>query len=263
MTAQTLPGAPAEVDVESLCDDLRARVDGEVRSDAGSRGAYSTDGSNYRFPPIAVVVPNSVDAGAAAVRVCAEHGAPVLSRGGGTSLAGQTTNAAVVLDWTKRCHHLVSVDQEARTCIVEPGIVLDVLNDKLAEYSLMFGPRPSTHWSCVLGGMIGNNSCGATAQAYGKTVDNIRRLEVLTYDGLRMWVGQTSDEELEAITAEGGRRAEIYASLRELRDRNLSGIRTGFPKIPRRVSGYNLDQPPRRRTASTSPAPWWAAREPW
>ncbi len=224
-----------------LADALRRRVDGEVRFDAGSRGAYATDGSNYRQVPIGVVVPRTVDAAATAVAVCAEHGVPVLSRGGGTSLAGQCTNAAVVIDWTKYCHGLVSVDPEERTCVVEPGIVLDELNRQLGEYGLQFGPKPSTHSHCALGGMIGNNSCGASAQAYGKTVDNVRRLEVLTYDGARFWAGPTSDEEYERIVAEGGRRAEIYRGLRDLADRNLAEIRRGYPRIPRRVSGYNLD----------------------
>ncbi|MCX5387155.1 FAD-binding and (Fe-S)-binding domain-containing protein [Streptomyces sp. NBC_00083] len=234
------PGG-TDLDAPALERALRARVDGEVRFDAGSRAAYSTDGSNYRQVPIGVVVPRSVDAAVEAVAVCAEFGAPVLSRGGGTSLAGQCTNTAVVIDWTKYCHTLVSVDPVARTCVVEPGLVLEELNRQLAPHQLKFGPKPSTHSHCALGGMIGNNSCGASAQAYGKTVDNVRRLEVLTYDGTRMWVGPTSAEEFEAVVAEGGRRAEIYQGLKDIIDRNLAEIRHGYPKIPRRVSGYNLD----------------------
>ena len=226
---------------DALYRDLVAAVDGEVRVDAGSRAAYSTDSSNYRQPPIAVVVPRSVQAAEAAVAVCRRHRAPVVSRGGGTSLAGQTTNDAVVIDWTKYCNRLVSVDEPARTCVVEPGIALDDLNDQLADRGLMFGPRPSTHPSCTIGGMVGNNSCGATAQAYGKTVDNVNRLEVLTYDGARMWVGATGTTEYEEIVAGTDRRAVIYRELRALRDAHLAGIRTRFPDIPRRVSGYNLD----------------------
>ena len=226
---------------QQLVDELSRGVDGEVRFDLGSRATYATDSSNYRQLPLGVVVPRHVDDVVATIEVCARHGVPVLSRGGGTSLAGQGTNVAVVIDWTKYCHRLVFVDPAARTCIVEPGIALDDLNAQLAEYGLMFGPRPSTHRSCTLGGMIGNNSCGATAQAYGKTVDNLRRLEVLTYDGQRMWVGPTSDAEFAAIAAAGGRRAEIYTRLRRLRDTHLAAIRTRYPDIPRRVSGYNLD----------------------
>ncbi|MET7643593.1 FAD-linked oxidase C-terminal domain-containing protein [Streptomyces sp. NPDC005426] len=232
---------PARVDVSALEEALRARVRGEVRFDAGSRGAYSTDGSNYRQVPIGVVVPRDVDAAAEAVAVCAEFGAPVLSRGGGTSLGGQCTNAAVVIDWTKYCNRLVSVDAERRVCVVEPGIVLDELNRRLSRERLKFGPRPSTHSHCSLGGMIGNNSCGASAQAYGKTVDNVRRLEILTYDGTRCWVGPTTREEFEAVVAEGGRRAELYQGLKDIVDRSMGDIRRRYPDIPRRVSGYNLD----------------------
>jgi FAD/FMN-containing dehydrogenase len=176
--AELRPPTPLRgIDESALEADLRSRVDGEVRFDPGSRGAYATDGSNYRQVPIGVVVPRTVEAGAEAVAVCREHDAPVLSRGGGTSLGGQCTNTAVVIDWTKYCNRLVSVDPQAKTCVVEPGIVLDDLNDQLAGHGLKFGPKPATHDHCVIGGMIGNNSCGATAQAYGKTVDNVRRLE--------------------------------------------------------------------------------------
>ncbi|CAG7646018.1 FAD-binding and (Fe-S)-binding domain-containing protein [Actinacidiphila bryophytorum] len=237
----TPTAADSTQDLAALEEALRAEVAGEVRFDAGSRGAYATDGSNYRQVPLGVVVPRDVEAGAAAVAVCARFGAPLLSRGGGTSLAGQCTNAAVVIDWTKYCDGVVSVDPEARTCIVEPGVVLDDLNRQLAACGLMFGPKPSTHSHCTVGGMVGNNSCGASAQAYGKTVDNVRRLEILTYDGVRCWVGRTSPEDFDAMTALGDRRAELYAGMRRIGDRHLADIRRGFPKIPRRVSGYNLD----------------------
>ncbi|MEV4676554.1 FAD-linked oxidase C-terminal domain-containing protein [Actinomadura sp. NPDC049382] len=220
---------------------LTERVDGEVRFDPGSRAAYAHDSSNYQRPPIGVVVPRGVEAGAEAVRVCAEHGAPVLSRGGGTSLAGQCVNTAVVIDWSKYCRRLVSLDTAARRAVVEPGACLDDLNAELSGHGLMVGPKPSTHDTCTIGGMIGNNSCGASAQAYGKMVDSVVRLEVLTYDGVRMWVGETGEEEYARIQAAGGRRAEIYRALRELRDDGLEPIRTRFPAIPRRVSGYNLD----------------------
>jgi FAD/FMN-containing dehydrogenase/Fe-S oxidoreductase len=237
----TRPRGPAPVNVRALEHDLRQRVDAEVRFDAGSRGAYSTDASNYRQVPLGVVVPKTLDAGAEAVAVCRQHGAPVVSRGGGTSLAGQACNVAVVVDWSKYCHRLVSVDTAARTCIVEPGIVLDELNAHLAPCGLMFGPRPATHDHCTLGGMIGNNSCGATAQAYGKTVDNVVRLEVLTYEGERFWAGPASDDDYAAITAAGGRRGEIYRALRQLSGTYAEEIRRRYPQIPRRVSGYNLD----------------------
>lgn len=226
---------------ERLIADLESGVDGEIRFDAGSRATYSTDASNYRQVPIGVVLPRTIDAAVATVAICREHGVPVLGRGGGTSLAGQCCNAAVVIDFTKYCHQLVSMDLEAKTAIVQPGAVLDELNEELAGYGLTVGPKPSTHPTCTIGGMIGNNSCGSTAQAYGKMSDSVLRLEILTYDGERMWVGQTSDAEYERIVARGDRRAEIYRELRRIRDEYLSEIRTRYPKIPRRVSGYNLD----------------------
>ncbi len=247
MTSVSLPDpavrrvSSPRVDARALERALRERTGGEVRFDAGSRAAYSTDASNYRQVPIGVVVPHGVDDAVAAVAVCREFGAPVVSRGGGTSLAGQTCNVAVVIDWSKYCHNLVSVDPDEQTCVVEPGIVLDELNAQLASYGLMFGPRPATHDHCTLGGMIGNNSCGATAQAYGKTADNVLRLEVLTADGERFWAGPTSESEYAAIVAAGGRRAAIYRSLRELSESCAGLVRERYPRIPRRVSGYNLD----------------------
>jgi FAD/FMN-containing dehydrogenase/Fe-S oxidoreductase len=246
MNAVSLPPpvtatSSTRVDTTALERALRDRVDGEVRFDAGTRGAYSTDASNFRQVPIAVVVPHTIDAAVAAISVCREHGAPIVSRGGGTSLAGQSTNHAVMIDWAKYCNTLVSVNPDMRTCVVEPGIVLDVLNGQLSEHGLRYGPEPATHPNCTLGGMIGNNSCGATAQRTGKVVDNIARLEVLLYDGTRFWCGETSDEEYLAIERRGDRRARVYRQLRALRDEYGDDIRSGFPDIPRRVSGYNLD----------------------
>ncbi|MFJ4801641.1 FAD-binding and (Fe-S)-binding domain-containing protein [Streptomyces murinus] len=241
MTPGDMSGTGDTTDRAALIAALRAEVDGEIRFDAGSRGAYATDGSNYRQVPLGVVVPRTVEAGARAVSVCARFAAPVLSRGGGTSLAGQCTNTAVVIDWSKYCTGLITVDPERHTCVVEPGIVLDELNARLARHRLQFGPKPSTHSHCALGGMIGNNSCGASAQAYGKTADNVRRLEILTYDGQRAWVGPTPPAERTRIIAGGGRLAELYTGLDRIVTDHLADIRRGYPKIPRRVSGYNLD----------------------
>jgi len=221
--------------------DLTAVVDGEVRFDAGTRATYSTDASNFRQVPIGVVLPRTVEAAAAAVNVCRSHGVPLLSRGGGTSLAGQCTNTAVVIDWSKYCHRVSDLDTANKTCVVEPGIVLDVLNNQLKPAGLRFGPEPATHMNCTIGGMIGNNSCGATAQRTGKVVDNIEALEVLLYDGTRFWCGPTSDEDFTAIERRGDQRARIYRRLRQLRDTYAGQIRAKYPDIPRRVSGYNLD----------------------
>lgn len=226
---------------DELAAALRDRIDGEVRFDAGSRAAYSTDASNYRQVPIGVVVPRTAQAAVDTVAVCREFDIPVLSRGGGTSLAGQCCNTAVVLDWSKYCTRIGEIDEHAGTVTVEPGIALDALNDALEHTGWMVGPKPSTHVSCTIGGMIGNNSCGSTAQAYGKTVDSVFALDVLTYDGTRMWVQATGDDDYERIVRGDDRRAEIYRGLRALRDRWADDIRERYPDIPRRVSGYNLD----------------------
>ncbi|GAA4180594.1 FAD-binding and (Fe-S)-binding domain-containing protein [Gryllotalpicola koreensis] len=231
----------AGVDVRGLAAALEDEIDGEARFDDGTRAAYATDASNYRQVPIAVVVPHSVEAGARALEVCRRFGAPVLSRGGGTSLAGECCNEAVVIDWSKHCDALISLDVEARTCVVEPGVPLDTLNALLAPHGLQFGPKPATHSHCTLGGMIGNDSCGSSAQAYGKTSDNVRRLEIVTYDGVRCWVGPTTDAEYAAIVAEGGRRAELYQAMRRIADDYGEEIRARFPDIPRLVSGYHLE----------------------
>ncbi len=215
---------------------------GEVRFDTGSRALYATDASNYRQVPIGLVVPHDADDVVAAMAVCRAHAAPVLARGAGTSLAGQTCNAAVVFDYSKYMRRMGSVDVAARTARVEPGIVLDRVREAAEQHELTFAPDPATHSRCTLGGMIGNNSCGVHALMGGKTVDNIESLEVLLYDGTRLTVGATSEYELAAAIREGGRRGAIYAGLKRLRDTYADEIRARFPKIPRRVSGYNLDE---------------------
>lgn len=221
---------------------LARAVRGEVRFDAGSRALYATDASNYRQVPTGLVVPCDVDDVIAAMAVCREYNTPVLARGAGTSLAGQTCNAAVVFDYSKYMRGIGTIDAAARTVHVEPGVVLDRVREAAERHELTFAPDPATHSRCTLGGMIGNNSCGVHALMGGKTVDNIEALDVLLYDGTRMRVGAASEAELAAIIAEGGRRGTIYAGLKQLRDTYADEIRAWFPRIPRRVSGYNLDE---------------------
>jgi FAD/FMN-containing dehydrogenase/Fe-S oxidoreductase len=221
---------------------LKSAVRGEVRFDAGSRALYATDASNYRQVPIGVVVPRDAADVEATVAACREAGAPVLSRGGGTSLAGQCCNVAVVLDFSKYMRSIVSLDPQQRLAIVQSGIVLDRVREAAEVHHLTFAPDPATHSRCTLGGMIGNNSCGTHALMGGKTVDNIHALDVLLYDGTRMTVGATSEEELLRIVHGGGRQAGTYRGLARLRDRYATLVRERFPQIPRRVSGYNLDE---------------------
>jgi FAD/FMN-containing dehydrogenase/Fe-S oxidoreductase len=220
---------------------LTASVRGEVRFDPGSRALYATDASNYRQVPIGVVVPRDAADVETAIAACRELGAPVLSRGGGTSLAGQCCNVAVVLDFSRYMRSIHSLAPDRKLAVVEPGIVLDRVREAAETHHLTFAPDPATHSRCTIGGMIGNNSCGTHALMGGKTVDNIRSLDVLLYDGTRMTVGVTSSEDFARIIAAGGRPAEIYSGLAHIRDRYASLIRERFPEIPRRVSGYNLD----------------------
>ncbi len=221
---------------------LRRHLRGEIRFDSGSRALYATDGSNYRQVPIGIIVPRDKEDVIATVDLCREHGAPLLARGAGTGLAGQTCNAAVILDFSKYMANILEIDPQRRIARVQPGVVLDRLRGEAEKHRLTFAPDPATHAQCTLGGMIGNNSCGVHSIMAGKTEDNIEALEILTYGGDRMRVGATSSDDFERIVREGGRRAEIYTGLKQIADRYGEQVRRQFPNIPRRVSGYNLNQ---------------------
>jgi FAD/FMN-containing dehydrogenase/Fe-S oxidoreductase len=210
-----------------------------VRFSPGSRALYAAGGSNYRQLPIGVVIPRTVDDVVAAVEVCRAAGAPVVSRGGGTSLAGQAANVAVVLDFSKYLNRVLEIDPQRWVARVQPGVVLDRLRNEAEQaYGLTYGPDPSTHSHCTLGGMIGNNSCGVHSvltEFHGPgplTADQVVELDVLTYRGERFRVGR----------GEQGLPPELVGRLRDLRDRYADRIRERYPDIPRRVSGYNLDR---------------------
>src|SRR5580692_9502487 len=231
----------AVVDASGLASALSRHVRGDVRFDDGTRALYATDGSNYRQIPIGIVLPSDADDVVAAISLARQYGAPILCRGGGTSLAGQCCNVAVILDFTKYMAEILEIDPARRIARVQPGVVLDRLRNAAEKHHLTFGPDPASHDRCTLGGMIGNNSCGVHSVMAGKTDDNIEELEILTYDGLRMKVGRTNDGEIKKIVGEGGRRGEIYTGLKRLRDAYSDLIRKCYPDIPRRVSGYNLN----------------------
>jgi FAD/FMN-containing dehydrogenase/Fe-S oxidoreductase len=221
---------------------LKKSLRGDVRFDLGSRALYAADSSNYRQLPVGVILPRDAADVDAALAACRTTGAAVLPRGAGTSLAGQCANVAVVFDFSRYMNKLGSIDPAAKLARVEPGIVLDRLRDAAEVHHLTYGPDPATHSRCTLGGMIGNNSCGAHGLMAGKVVDNIESLDLVLYDGTRMTVGRTSPAELEALIHGGGRVGQIYADLAKLRDRYSSLILEKYPRIPRRVSGYNLDE---------------------
>ncbi|MGW8789656.1 FAD-binding and (Fe-S)-binding domain-containing protein [Streptomyces althioticus] len=214
-------------DQRELAAALRGAVRGEVDLGATARALTTMDASNYRRIPLGVVAPRDADDVAAALAVCREHGVPVVPRGGGTSIAGQATGTGIVLDFTRHMNRLLSLDPEAGTAVVQPGLVLDRLQEAAAPHGLRFGPDPSTHGRCTLGGMIGNNSCGSHSVAWGTTADNVRTLSVITARGERLrpgpgWAG----------APEG---------LRALVEAELARLRTGFPDLPRRISGYAVD----------------------
>ncbi|MGI3226387.1 FAD-binding and (Fe-S)-binding domain-containing protein [Streptomyces sp. GTA36] len=216
-----------EMDLGELRSELRKAVRGEVAFDATARALTTMDASNYRRVPLGVVAPRDADDVAAALSVCSRLRVPVVARGGGTSIAGQATGTGVVLDFTRHMNRIVSLDAQARTAVVQPGVVLDRLQEAAAPHGLRFGPDPSTHSRCTLGGMIGNNSCGSHSVAWGTTADSVRELSVVTARGEflspgRSWSG----------APEG---------LRALVEGELGRLRTGFPDLPRRISGYALD----------------------
>jgi FAD/FMN-containing dehydrogenase/Fe-S oxidoreductase len=240
-TARARAAKSAPVDSRGLQSDLRSRIGGEVRFDTSSRALYATDGSSYRQVPIGVVIPRDADDVIATMATCREHGAPVLARGGGTSLAGQCCNVAVVLDFSKYMAKILEIDPVRKIARVEPGVILDHLRNAAERHHLTFGPDPATHDRCTLGGMIGNNSCGVHSVMAGKTDENIEELDILTYDGVRMKVGATTPEELESVVGAGGRRGEIYLKLKSIANAYGDSVRSRYPDIPRRVSGYNLN----------------------
>ncbi len=233
---------PTDVDVSGLKRALQQAVAGEVRFDAGTRAMYANDFSIYRAVPIGVVIPRGPEDVIAGIATCRAFGAPVLPRGTGTAPSGQTTNVAVVFDYSKYYNQIVELDPEGHRAVVQPGVICDQLRNAAEEFQLTYGPDPATHEYCTFGGMLGNNSCGTHSLMAGKTSDNVLELDVLLYDGTRLTVGATSDQELERIIAAGGRQGQIYAALKDLRDRVADRVRAEFPDIPRRVSGYNLDQ---------------------
>ena len=213
---------------------LRAEVDAEVLFDAASRGRYATDASIYQMEPIGVVVPRTEEAARGAIGIAADAGVPILPRGAGTSQCGQTVGAALVIDHTKYLNRLVAVDPAARTAEVQPGIVLDALNAQLRAHGLWFPVDVSTSAQATLGGMAGNNSCGSRSIAYGNMVHNVLAIDALTVGGERWRFGPMAQ-------ASSGGYGELVRKLRAIYERDRDEIEARFPKVLRRVAGYNLD----------------------
>ncbi|MFF3451145.1 FAD-binding and (Fe-S)-binding domain-containing protein [Streptomyces sp. NPDC002667] len=239
-----LGGRPAGHTDEGLAGRLRSElaraVRGEVSFDATARALTTMDASNYRRVPLGTVAPRDADDVAAALAVCRAHGVPVVARGGGTSIAGQATGTGVVLDFTRHMNRILALDPDARTAVVQPGAVLDRLQEAAARHGLRFGPDPSTHSRCTLGGMIGNNSCGSHSVAWGTTADSVRELTVVGADGDTRRLGRDWQGAPDGLKA--------------LVESELALLRTGFPDLPRRISGYALDALLPERGADTARA---------
>ena len=226
----------------SLEKELSTRIHGEVRFDHATRAIYATDASNYRQVPIGIVIPQTQQDVLEAIAVCRHFGAPLLSRAGGTSLAGQCCNTAVIIDWSKYLNRIVELNIQDRYARVQPGTICDDVVNAARPHKLTYGPDPATHNHCCFGGMLGNNSCGAHAQMNGPAVNNVQSLDILLYDGTRMNVGWLTEQEWHNKSQGAGREAQIYSALRALREKYQGLIQQRYPKIARRISGYNLDQ---------------------
>ena len=234
---------PAPVDAADAIEaELRARVRGEVRFDARARALYATDASPYRIPPVGVVVPRDDEDVRATVEVAARHGVPLLPRGGGTSLAGQTVARAIVIDFSKYMNRILEVNVEERWARVQPGVVRDQLNRALAPHGLQFTPDVATTSRANVGGMIANNSSGTRSIKYGKSVDQLIALRVLLADGTELELGPLDADGLATKLQAPGREGELYRTVHRIATDHADEIRRRFPKVMRRVGGYNLDE---------------------
>ncbi len=220
---------------------LRRHLQGEVRFDIASRKIYSTDASIYQIEPLGVVIPRNLRDVHAALAIAAEHRVPIVPRGGGTSLSGQSIGPGLVLDCSKYLHHVLDINLQSETVRLQPGVVLDQLNRQLAQYGYQFGPEVATYSRATLGGMIGNNSAGARSIVYGKTIDHVVRLQLALADGTPLVCEPVSLQEWRRRCQFSTREGLIYRTVDELVCLHAAEIHRRFPRIQRRVSGYNLD----------------------
>jgi FAD/FMN-containing dehydrogenase/Fe-S oxidoreductase len=227
--------------IHDFAQTLRKYSAAEIKTDLTSRILYSTDASIYKMMPLAVVIPKHDDDVLATVETCIEYGLPVLPRGGGSSLAGQTVGEAVVIDFTKYMDQIIQVDGPQRKVLVQPGRTLDLLNREVKRYGLMFGPDPASSNRCVVGGFVGNNSAGSHSIVYGTVVDHVHSLRVVMADGRDVRFGPVSWERAEQIARGDTLEARVYRELIPLLRENAALIDEKFPKYWRRAGGYNLN----------------------
>ena len=236
-TAQRIRGRERE----ELAQEIARRVSGEVRFDPFSRVLYSTDASIYQMQPVGVVIPRSVEDVLAVMEVARDNQVPVLPRSGGTSLAGQTVNHAIVMDFSKYMNQVLEVNEEEQWARVQPGIILDQLNRHLTRYNLQYAPDPTTSSRACVGGGIGNNTCGAHSVIYGKTLDHVQELDVVLSDASRAHFQTLDGPSLEAKLGGTGLESDIYRGVLRIAREHIPEIEARYPRIMRRVSGYNLD----------------------
>ena len=228
--------------MDGLMQDLQKRIAGEVRFDAVSRMQYSTDASIYQIEPLGVVIPRRPEDVIATVEVACQHGVPVLPRGGGTGLAGQTIGRAIIIDMSNHMHEVLECNTAEQWAWVQPGLVQDELNAYLRPHGFLFGPDTSTSNRATIGGMIGNNSAGARSILYGKTIDHVLEVKAVLSDGSTAWFGPVDKAMLEQKMRGNTLEAQIYRDIVRLAQDNREAILERYPKILRRVSGYNLDE---------------------
>ena len=232
-----------DVDRPALVADLEELVDCEVRADSYSRELYATDASAYELTPIAVAFPESTADVSGILEYCAEREIPVLPRGGGTSLAGQTVNRAVVLDFTRYMNEILEIDTDGHTATVQPGTILGTLNETLEPHGLKFAPDPAWGDKSAIGGAIGNNSTGSHSLQYGKTDAYIEECEAVLADGTVTRFGEVALEEIgERADPDGDLEARIYAEVERILEEEADLIEETYPDLKRNVSGYNLDR---------------------
>src|SRR5438128_7507142 len=218
---------------------LWSNMTGDVLFDAFDRGRYATDASFYQMLPLGVVIPRTMDEALRALAIARDDGRIVTPRGGGTSQCGQTVKQGIVIAFSKHLNRLLSVDIESRTCVVEPGIVLDDLNRELRKHGLWFPVDVSTASRATIGGMAGNNSCGGRSLRYGTMRDNTRAMDAALADGTLLHFGEVPRDLARVNSPDGG--LELFRDMLDLGAREAAEIAEKFPKVQRRVGGYNLD----------------------
>src|SRR5881396_1973284 len=229
----------------ALAARLRREIEGEVLFDPANRGRYSTDASIYQIDPVGVVVPKTEQDAKIALQIAVGEGVPVLARGAGSSQCGQTVGAALVIDHSKFLNKIVSFDKEAATAVVQPGVVLDALNAQLRRDGLWFPVDVSTSAQATLGGMAGNNSCGSRSIRYGNMVHNVLGIDALLADGSEHHFGVVPAD-ISRLSGDA-RYVELAQKVSAIAEREVGEIESRWPKVLRRVQGYNLDRSEERR----------------